>query len=600
MTRNVELSLGAQATPEGVRFAAWSDHARSVSVVLYAAPGQISAEVPLDPHGDSGFFSGFVDGVQAGSLYDFRIDGELAVDPYARALPHGVHGPAQISSPLPARVHPKRGIDLDRYQVFYELHVGTFTPEGTFESARARLPYLKSLGVTVVELMPVAAFAGSRGWGYDGVALFAPFAGYGTTAELSAFIDAAHGHGLSVVLDVVYNHLGAAGNALPKFSESYFDAQRTNPWGQAPALEKPAFRRLVIDNVDYWLNTLGFDGLRLDATHQLEPGGDPHILAEVAQVARACEPKAVLIAEDERNDPRSLLSHGLDAVWSDDFHHILHVLLTREQEGYYRAFNGDLLELARVIERSQLYEGQAVPGSGQTRGKSAEGVAARHFVFALQNHDQVGNRALGERLHHLRDCASFRALTVLLSFVPQTPLLFMGQEWCASSPFLYFSDHEGELGRAVSEGRRREFSHFSAFRDNADAIPDPQAESSFLHSKLDWSEQAEDEHGFTLELSRRALDLRRTDPVLRTPSRTSAGVAHDCLWVMRAGTNGCRLLLFNPGAARTFEQILGKSTADLRPLLASKPFTEGSSRFELPEASAVVFAVGGTAETAAS
>jgi len=592
MTLAEDLPLGAQAEPGGVRFLAWSDHARAISVVLYAQPKQIAGELPLNQHGETGFFSGFVPGLAPGNLYDFRIDGQLAVDPYARALPHGVHGPAQVSPALPPRKHPKRGIDLDRNEVFYELHVGTFTPEGTFASALERLPYLQSLGVTVVELMPIAAFAGSRGWGYDGVALFAPFAGYGGPAELSALVDAAHGLGLSVVLDVVYNHLGPAGNALPQFSGSYFDAQRPNPWGQAPALEKPAFRRLVLSSAAYWLNTLGIDGLRLDATHELEPGGEPHILQALSRIARACDPPAVLIAEDNRNDPRALLAHGIDAVWSDDFHHVLHVLFTHEREGYYRLFAGDLAELARVIERGQLFEGQTIPGSVEPRGKSAEGVPASRFLFALQNHDQIGNRALGERLHQLSDHPLFRAATLLLSFLPETPLLFMGQEWAATSPFLYFSDHEGDLGRAVSDGRRREFSHFSAFQATADAIPDPQAEASFLRSKLIWSEQADGEHRATLELCRRALELRRTDPVLQSPSQTSAGVAHDCLWVLRQSQQGSRLLLFNPGAARSFPEIIGRSPASTRPILASHASPEGSSWFELPAASALLLALG--------
>jgi maltooligosyltrehalose trehalohydrolase len=595
-----DLPLGAQPEPGGVRFMAWSDHARTVSAVLYARPNLIASEVPLTEHGKTGYFSGFVPGLQSGSLYDFRIDGQLAVDPYARALPYGVHGPAQVSAILPPRKHPKRGIDLDRNQVFYELHVGTFTPEGTFMSALERLPYLQSLGVTVIELMPIAAFAGSRGWGYDVVALFAPFARYGGPEELNAFVDAAHGHGLSVVLDVVYNHLGPAGNALPQFSGSYFDAQRHNPWGQAPALEKPAFRRLVLSSAAYWLNTLGIDGLRLDATHELEPGGAPHILEALSGIARACDPPAVLIAEDNRNDPRALLARGIDAVWSDDFHHVLHVLFTHEREGYYRLFAGDLAELAKVIERGQLFEGQAIPGSVEPRGKSAEGVPASRFLFALQNHDQVGNRALGERLHQLSDHPLFRAATLLLSFLPETPLLFMGQEWAATSPFLYFSDHEGDLGRAVSDGRRKEFSHFSAFQASADSIPDPQAESSFLRSKLIWSEQAEGEHRATLELCRRALELRRTDAVLNAPSQTSAGVAHDCLWVLRSGQAGSRLLLFNPGAARSFPEIVGRSKASTRPLLASHALPEGSERFELPASSALLLAVLERTEASAS
>jgi len=599
MTLAPHIALGALAEPEGVRFTVWSDHARMVQVVLYDERRQITHEVALEGEAEAGFFSAFIRGLAPGALYDFRIDGKLAVDPYARALPYGVHGPAQVVGELPAREHPRRGINLDRNEVFYELHVGTFTLEGTFASAIERLPYLRALGVTVVELMPIAAFAGGRGWGYDGVCLFAPFASYGTPADLSAFVDAAHGHGLSVVLDVVYNHLGPAGNALPVFSSSYFDAQRSNPWGQAPALERPAFRRLILSNANYWLQTLGMDGLRLDATHELEPGGTPHILEALARIARACDPPAVLIAEDSRNDPRTLLAHGIDAVWSDDFHHVMHVLLTHEQEGYYRSYTGDLQELARVIERGQLFEGQAVPGAPPQRGKSTEGVPARHFLFALQNHDQVGNRAHGERLHLLSSPAAFRAATLLLCCLPSTPLLFMGQEWAASSPFLYFSDHEGELGLAVSRGRRSEFGHFSAFQADPETIPDPQVEATFLRSKLDWSEQTLGEHQSTLLLCRAALELRRTDPVLQGPSQTSVGIAHGCLWVLRSNAAGSRLLLFNPGAERSLPEIAGRSPANTRALLASQPMPEMSNWFELPASSALLLAVNEQPETVA-
>ncbi|HET7541502.1 MAG TPA: alpha-amylase family glycosyl hydrolase [Polyangiaceae bacterium] len=587
MSAQGSTPLGAQAEAGGVRFSAWSDRARAMTVVIYSDPGQITQEVALAPEGESGVFGGFVPRLAPGALYDFRIDGQLARDPYARALPYGVHGPARVLGELPTPKHEKRAIDLGRGEVFYELHVGTFTPKGTFASALGRLPYLRALGVSVIELMPIAAFAGKRGWGYDGVALFAPFAGYGSPEELATFIDAAHGEGLSVVLDVVYNHLGPAGNALPQFSESYFEAERSNAWGRAPALAKPAFRRLVLSNAAYWLNTLGFDGLRLDATHELEPGGEPHIVRALSQVARACSPPALLVAEDNRNDPRSLFSHGIDAVWSDDFHHILHVLFTRERDGYYRAFSGDLPELARVIERGQLFEGQVVPGTSEPRGKSAAGVPAQRLLFALQNHDQVGNRAHGERLHQLIEPALFRAASLLLAFLPETPLLFMGQEWAASSPFLYFSDHEGELGQAVTRGRREEFRHFSAFQAESAAIPDPQAESSFLSSKLDWAEQARSEQQLTLDLYRRALALRRTDPVLQTPAPASAGVAHDCLWVLRNTPRGSRLLLFNPGSARSFARIADHSPQSTRPLLASCPIHGWNEQFELPAQSAL-------------
>ncbi len=584
--------LGAELSAGGVRFSAWSDVARALSVVLYDAPGRVARELPLAATAEAHFFSAFVADLGPGALYDFRVDARLAVDPYARSLPFGVHGPAQVVAPLAERRFPKRRIELDRGEVFYELHVGTFTEDGSFRAASEKLPELRTLGVTVIELMPVAAFAGSRGWGYDGVALFAPFAGYGSPEELNQFVDAVHAAGMSVMLDVVYNHLGPDGNCLPLYSGSYFDAQRRSAWGMKPALEKQPFRQLTLRNADYWLNDFGFDGLRLDATHELEPGGEPHILRELSDLAHACQPAAVLIAEDSRNDPSSLLALGIDGLWSDDFHHVLHVLLTHERDGYYEAFLGDLRELAHVIERGQLFEGELREGRGSPRGKPTTGVPMGRFLFALQNHDQVGNRARGERLHDLSTLPVYRAASLLLLFLAATPLLFMGQEWAASSPFLYFSDHAGSLGVAVSRGRREEFGHFSGFRAlEPDAIPDPQLESTFRRSKLDWSECHSFEHELTLELYQRMLALRRSDPVLKQATETRVGVAGGVLWVLRRGPAGQRLLLFNPGGACTLEQIDGHSAASATLLLATHPPLEGESSFAIAASSAALFAL---------
>ncbi|MES1173637.1 MAG: alpha-amylase family glycosyl hydrolase [Myxococcales bacterium] len=591
------VSLGARPEASGVRFLAWSDTARAISLVLYETPGQIARELPLVAAPEAHFFGAFVAGLGPGALYDFRVDGHIAVDPFARALPCGVHGPGQVTAPLGARRFPKRRIVLDENEVFYELHVGTFTHEGRFESAAERLPELRALGVTVVELMPVAAFAGARGWGYDGVGLFAPFASYGTPEELSQLVDAIHACGMSAVLDVVYNHVGPDGNVLPVYSDSYFDSQRKSAWGSKPDLEKPAFRRLILNNARYWLDTFGFDGLRLDATHELEPGGEPHILRELADIAHACDPPATLIAEDSRNDPSTLLSLGIDGLWSDDFHHVLHVLLTHENDGYYQAFQGDLRELARVIERGQLFEGELNERLPAPRGRPTTGVPTGRFLFALQNHDQVGNRARGERLHDLSTLPAYRAASLLLLFLPQTPLLFMGQEWAASTPFLYFSDHAGSLGEAVSRGRIAEFGHFSAFREpSAGAVPDPQLEATFLRSKIDWSERETFEHARTLELYRAALALRRQDPVLSQPSESRVGIEGTVLWAIRRGPSGERLLLFNPGGACRLTEVAGHRVDEAQLLLTTHPPLGASPSFEIAASSASIYALG-TART---
>ncbi|MEO7037182.1 MAG: malto-oligosyltrehalose trehalohydrolase [Polyangiaceae bacterium] len=578
--------LGARSEGTGTHFGVWSDKAREVRLRWTDPTTSATREVDLSSSPtNSRVYEVVAEQVRPGMLYEFLLDGVSAVDPYARSLPGGVHGPAEVVAPLKIRVHEKRAIKLDRGEVFYELHVGTFTSEGTFASAVARLDGLAKLGVTVIELMPVAAFAGRRGWGYDGVGLFAPFAGYGTAQDLSSLVDTAHGIGLSVVLDVVYNHLGPDGNYLPRFSDEYFASNRESPWGKAPAFAKTAFRQLVLDNARYWLEEVGFDGLRLDATHELEPGGNPHILDELAGVARGCVPPAVLIAEDDRNDPRATLSHGVDGVWSDDFHHAVHVLLTSERDGYYGGYSGQLTELARVIERGHLYEGQVFPPTGSRRGQPVGNVPRQRLIYSLQNHDQVGNRAFGERLDQLCDRRQLCAVTALLLALPATPMLFMGQEHGARTPFLYFTDHVGDLGSAVAAGRRQQFADFAAFRDAAE-VPDPQAESTFLRSKLTWEQD-----GDLLALHRDALMLRRDDAVLGRASQVQAGVESSVLWVLSTSNEGRRLIVLNPNAEVTLDRIAGVAPSECQLLLTTDSALRAESSFKLPSHSCAIFAV---------
>ena len=581
--------LGAHLAGNAVFFAIWSDKARAISVAW--CDGERAGHLPLSLHPEVPHtFVGRLEGASEGLQYQLLVDGKAAVDPYARALPDGVHGRAQVVS-VPVRRQPKRAVDLDRGEVIYELHVGTFTTEGSFIAATERLAQLRELGVTVVELMPIATFAGARGWGYDGVGLFAPQHAYGTLRDLVALIDTAHGLGMSVVLDVVYNHLGPDGNYLPALSDTYFSRERKNAWGDAPALDQPAFRRLVLDNARYWLEVVGFDGLRLDAAHELEPGGTPHILAELSALAKACSPPAVLIAEDDRNDPKYLFAHGVDAVWSDDFHHSLHVALTAERDGYYSAYQGDLQELAGVIQRGQIYEGQTFPPTGQPRGRPACDVPRQRMIFSLQNHDQVGNRACGERLHDLCGLPSFHAATLLLLFLPATPLLFMGQEWGADSPFLYFTNLNAELGAAVTRGRQDEFVHFAAFRDaGPGSIPDPQSEDSFTRSVLHWLTREALQGRETYQLYRRALSLRRDDPVLKEHPCVTAGVHGRVLWVRAQSATGERLLLLNTGASVPLDEIAGFRLAECELLLASGGDARGHVVFQLEASSAAIFA----------
>jgi len=591
MTEAAPSDLGAFAEAAGVRLRFWSDRASTLSAVFYDTELRRVGELELQRTADDpAIFTGFAPGLPPSTRYQLVLNDGEAVTPFARALPHGVLGPAAVTEPLIARVHPKRRIDLLAGEVFYELHIGTFTPEGTFASAKRHLPDLRALGVTVLELMPIAAFAGERGWGYDGVGLFAPFTHYGTPEQLSDFVDAAHALGFALVLDVVYNHLGPTGNFLAVFSDHYFDGERRNPWGKAPALEKAPFRSFILRNARYWLEDFGFDGLRLDAVHELEPGGDPHILDELARLARSLDPPAVLIAEDDRNDPEALCAFGIDGVWSDDFHHALHTLLTHERDGYYRAYGSTVAELARVIERGQLYEGQTFPLTGKPRGKPAGAVARPRLLYALQNHDQIGNRAHGDRIHASAGEDAYVAASLLLLFLPSTPLLFMGQEWASSSPFLYFCDHEQAIGAAAAHGRREEFGHFEAFRaGEVQPVPDPQNPESFLRSKLDWTERREPGHARVLHFYERALGLRKTDPVLSGETTLHAKHIADLLWVTRSNREGTRCLFWNTGdSPLTLESFAG-SLGSASLLLTSRPELE-NWQASLPGRTAILLA----------
>jgi maltooligosyltrehalose trehalohydrolase len=564
--------LGARIDGPGTRFGLFADPADSCAVRVLRSEGGHPREEPMAPLGE-GYFEAYLPDVRSGALYKFVVDGRELTDPYARFLPQGVDGPAQVTG---STYQWRAGAGVYRplgEHVIYELHVGTFSESGTYDGVREHLPQLVDLGVTAIELLPLAAFPGQRGWGYEGVALFAPFAPYGTPDELRRLVDAAHSAGLAVFLDVVYNHFGPAGNTLSAYSPAYFTSDCHNAWGDAPNYAHPVVRRMVLDNAAYWLGEFRFDGLRLDATHAVVDPSTPHILRELAEAVARLEPHKLLIAEDNRNDPCLVTEHGLDAVWADDFHHQLRVTLTGERDGYYSAFEPGVADLARVITRGWLYEGQPyAPLDGTPRGKPAVDLEASAFVYCLQNHDQVGNRALGDRLSSMVSPEQYRAVSTLLLFLPMTPLLFMGQEWAASSPFLFFTDHDAELGRLILEGRRNEFASFAAFADPEarSCIPDPQALTTFEASKLKWAERDEGEHRRSLELHKNLLALRASDPVLRDGGRRQLTAEHldDVLVVRRRCEAGTRTLLMNFGE-RTRRLLDLHPTVEGRVLLRS-------------------------------
>ena len=576
--------LGAFVVDGGVRFRVWCTRAERVSVVLYAeAQGEprIVDEQPLVALGGGVFAQTLA--VAAGALYKFRLDDEVYPDPYARFLPYGVHGPAEVMASARAGASGRERRPLSQC-VIYELHVGTFTPEGSYAAATEKLPELAALGVTAIELLPLSSFSGRWGWGYDGVAHFAPHAAYGRPEALRALIAAAHELGLAVIIDVVYNHFGPEGNYLGVYSEAYFTDEFSTPWGQGLNYATPAMRRLAVENALYWLTEFDADGLRLDATHAIIDASQRKILEEMVAGARALGDGRVLIAEDETNDPNLVLRTGLDAVWADDFHHIVHVLLTGERDGYYREFEPSLAQLARCIERGFYYEGQTWGPTEARRGAPAEAMPATAFVYCLQNHDQVGNRALGERLHTLARLDLYCAMTALLLFLPSTPLLWMGQEWGASTPWLYFTDHPVELGARVTAGRREEFAGFAGFAEPAlrAMIPDPQAGSTYWKSQLRWAERERSPHRELLALHQALLHLRRDDAVLRVPDRARMRVgtqgAHT-LWVRRWSDAGQRLLVLCldeamelappvPGAWRPILHVGAESIPGLPPARA--------------------------------
>ncbi|MFC4454415.1 malto-oligosyltrehalose trehalohydrolase [Deinococcus sonorensis] len=566
--------LGAFPTETGTMFRLWTTQASRAAVVLSGdGPDQT---VPLEPVGD-GVFERLIEGVGAGRRYTFELDGQPVPDPYARCLPDGVHAPAEVWAPAGGErpVAP----DLKRSDlVIYELHVGTFTPEGTFRAAQERLPYLRELGVTAVELMPLASFPGQHGWGYDGVALYAPFAAYGRPDDLMRFIDEAHRQGLVVLLDLVLNHFGPDGNYLSAYSPEYFTDRHKTPWGDALNYSNPWMRRLALDAARHWLETYRFDGLRLDATHEIFDDSELHVLHELAQQVHQLRAELgtrhFLFCEDDRNRPELVTETGMDGMWADDFHHQLRVLLTGERDGYYRAYVPKVTELARCINRGWLYEGQDWPlGTPHPRGSAADRLDASSFVYCIQNHDQIGNRALGDRLQQVAGTEAFLAASTLLLFLPMTPLLFQGQEWMTDSRFQYFSDHNAELGALITEGRLREFQHFETFSAalQGEAVPDPQDPATFQHSHLDWPQQQEGEHARALELYRRLLALRRQDPVLRHSGRPElqAGAQGPLLWVTRRLGDQVRALVLNFSSGPVALPDLQGSGARL--LLASSP-----------------------------
>jgi len=534
------MPFGPRRLSDGrVQFRLWAPAQKAPRLQL--SDGGTEHLLTLQP-GEAGWFEVTLDNAAAGQTYRFRLDDGLCVpDPASRFQPGDIHGASELIDPAayPWQHADWRGRPWEE-AVIYELHVGSFSPEGSYEGVIRRLDHLVDLGVTAIELMPLADFPGKRNWGYDGVLPFAPDSAYGRPEDLKRLIDTAHGRGLMVFLDVVYNHFGPDGNYLHAYAPTFFTPRHHTPWGDAINFDdddSATVRAFFIHNALYWLEEYRFDGLRFDAVHAIHDDSKPHILEALAAAVRGRlghDRHIHLVLENEANQARFLArdaqghAPAYDAQWNDDFHHAAHVLATGESEGYYTDFSEDPLHLlARCLSEGFAYQGDpSLFKQGEPRGEPSAHLPPGAFVNFLQNHDQIGNRAFGERLSVMAPAPRLRALTEILLLAPSPPMLFMGQEWASGRPFLFFCDFAGDLGDAVREGRRKEFAAFAAFADpEARArIPDPVDPATFAASGLDWAELAQPQPARWLALHRELLRRRAEHvvPLLRIGHPTAA------------------------------------------------------------------------------
>jgi maltooligosyltrehalose trehalohydrolase len=561
------MPIGAWREGNATRFRVWAPDHPSVDLVV-----ERHAQRDVRPlaRADRGYWGGRFEDVRSGDRYRYRLggdDGRTFPDPASRYQPDGVHGASEVIDPATFQWtdhdwRPPRREEL----VIYELHVGTFAPQGTFRGVIERLPYLAQLGVSAIELMPVGDFPGDRNWGYDGVAIFAPARCYGTPDDLRALVNTAHQHGIAVMLDVVYNHFGPDGAYANAFSPYYFTDRHKSPWGQGVNMDGPHsadVRAFFIANARHWIDEYHIDGLRLDATHAIQDDGPHHFLEELTTTLREGARRPVtVIAEDHRNLVKLLLppadeGWGLDGVWADDLHHQIRVHVAGDREGYYEDYTGSADDIATTIRRGWFFTGQPSKHMRAMRGSDPSVIDPRRFVVCIQNHDQVGNRFDGARLNHQVDAATFRAITTLVLLAPETPLIFQGQEWATRAPFLFFTDHHEELGRQVTSGRRQEFASFAAFADPAlrARIPDPQAPETFARSRLPWQELQQPAHAAMLRLYQRLIGLRATATPLRTVDRDSFDA--------RALDGETLLLLRRDSANQSANQRAGQSAEQI-------------------------------------
>ncbi|MBW9052464.1 malto-oligosyltrehalose trehalohydrolase [Rhizobium mesosinicum] len=577
-----EYDFGPRISASATQFRLWAPLQDEIALAFE------EGETLKMERSDDGWHRCEVGSARAGTTYSFILaDGLPVPDPASRYQPRDVHGPSEVVDPHAYRwrTNDWGGHSFDDL-VLYELHVGAFTQEGTFAAAIDRLDHLKSLGVTGIQIMPVADFPGRRGWGYDGVLPYAPDSSYGRPEELKRLVDEAHARGICAFLDVVYNHFGPDGNYLPLYAPLFTDRHKT-PWGNAINYDgngSRPIREFVIQNAIYWITDFRFDGLRLDAVHAIKDRSQEHLLHELARRVReaAGERHIHLIIENEDNDG-SLLERDeggrpqfFSAQWNDDIHHVLHVAATGETFGYYADYGDEIAKLGRALAEGFVFQGEHMPYRGQKRGTRSGHLPPSAFVSFIQNHDQIGNRALGDRMTASRPGAVLRALAGVYLLSPQVPMIFMGEEWGAEEPFPYFCDFDEELNEKVKLGRRNELSRLPGF--DADDLPDPTAEATFLSAKLDWTKLESDNCGQWLDFYRELLALRRqritplVTGIIREGGRyhVSAGGGLSVEWTL---SGGGRLRLMANLSDRTVE--FDEEVVDENPILLVGAFAAG-------------------------
>jgi maltooligosyltrehalose trehalohydrolase len=554
--------VGAEVTTEGVHFRVWAPEKESIDVVFFDKNTKelLSDSLHKLDKESSGYFSGNVKNVVPGDLYKFRINGinDYYPDPASRYQPFGPHGPSEIidQNAFKWEDNDWKGIDPENL-IIYEMHLGTFTSDGTYKSTIEKLQYLADTGINMIELMPVSEFPGKFGWGYDGVGLFSPSRLYGRPDDLKLFINSAHLLGIGVILDVVYNHLGPDGNYLSKYSDHYFSKKYKTDWGAAINYDDKnsnAVREYFKSNAAYWITEFHMDGLRLDATQDIFDSSETHILSEINDVVRQSGGKRTTYIVTENEPQNSTLvrdrkqgGYGFDAMWNDDFHHSAMVALTGKNEAYYTDYLGNPQEFISALKYGFLYQGQYYKWQKKKRGRTSLDILPGNLINFIQNHDQIANSGRGIRIHKLTSPSRFRAMTALLFLSPQTPMLFQGQEFGSSSPFLYFADHNPELAEAVGKGR---FQFLQQFRSMAteemrEVLSDPDKLESFVKSKLDFSEV--EKHAGIYKLHKDLISLRKSDPRFKMNRIDGAVLGHSSFVIRYFYKNNDALLIVNFG-----------------------------------------------------